>query len=198
MTRREAVIRMATLMGASVLGPRLFSANLDGTNPANAAPAFAPEELALLDEIGDTIIPTTDIPGAKAVSIGAFMAMMVRDCYAPQNQAAFKDGLRKIAGAYSTRFGGSFATGTPANRTTLLNELDQEQKAFTEQTKRQRTGAVSEDEEGQHYFRMMKELTILGYFTSEIGATKAVRFMEVPGRYDGNAPYKKGDRAWFS
>lgn len=198
MTRREAVIRMATLMGATVVGPRLFAATLDGTTPANGAPAFTPQELALLDEIGDTIIPATDIPGAKAVGIGAFVAMMVRDCYGPRNQAAFKEGLQKIAAAYSTRFGSTFVAGTPANRTTLLNELDQEQKAFTEQTKRQATGTVTEDEEGLHYFRMMKELTILGYFTSELGCTKAVRFIEVPGRYDGNAPYKKGEHAWFS
>ena len=43
---------------------------------------------------------------------------------------------------------------------------------------------------------MMKELTLLGYFTSEVGATKALRYLPVPGRYDGNVPYKKGDRAW--
>jgi len=43
---------------------------------------------------------------------------------------------------------------------------------------------------------MMKELTLLGYFTSEVGATKALRYIAVPGRYDGNVPYKKGDKAW--
>jgi Gluconate 2-dehydrogenase subunit 3 len=200
MTRREAVIRMATLMGASVLGPRLFAASLDGTNAANALPAFDAQELALLDEIGDTIIPATDVPGAKAVGIGAFMAMMVRDCYGPVNQAAFKEGLQKVASSYAARFGGTFLTGSPANRTTLLNELDEEQKRFTAETRRKRAAAAAtpEDEEGLHYFRMMKELTILGYFSSEIGCTKAVRFTEVPGRFDGAAPYQKGDRAWFS
>jgi hypothetical protein len=47
-----------------------------------------------------------------------------------------------------------------------------------------------------HYFRMMKELTLLGYFTSEVGATKALRYIETPGHYDGCMPYKKGDKAW--
>lgn len=49
---------------------------------------------------------------------------------------------------------------------------------------------------GDHYFMMIKQLTILGYFTSEIGATKALRYMAVPGKYDGSYPFKKGDKAW--
>jgi hypothetical protein len=47
-----------------------------------------------------------------------------------------------------------------------------------------------------HYFRMMKELTMLGYFTSEIGMTQAQRYAETPGRYDPCVPYKPGDKAW--
>jgi hypothetical protein len=47
-----------------------------------------------------------------------------------------------------------------------------------------------------HYFRMMKELTLLGYFTSEIGCTQAQRYAETPGRYDPCVPYKTGDKAW--
>ena len=76
-----------------------------------------------------------------------------------------------------------------ASRTAFLNELDREQKAYTDK---------KTSDQPPHYFRMMKELTILGYFSSEIGCTQAVRFIEVPGRYDGAAPYKKGDRAFFS
>jgi len=47
-----------------------------------------------------------------------------------------------------------------------------------------------------HYFRMMKELTLLGYFTSEIGCKQAQRYAETPGRYDPCVPYKPGDKAW--
>jgi hypothetical protein len=49
-----------------------------------------------------------------------------------------------------------------------------------------------------HYFRMMKELTLLGYFTSEIGCTKAQRYVESPGRFDPCIPYKTGETAWAS
>jgi hypothetical protein len=47
-----------------------------------------------------------------------------------------------------------------------------------------------------HYFGMMKQLTLLGYFTSEIGATQALRYIAIPGKYEGCVPYKKGDKAW--
>ena len=49
-----------------------------------------------------------------------------------------------------------------------------------------------------HYFRMMKELALLGYFTSEIGYTKAMRYVESPGRFDPCTPYAKGEPAWAS
>ncbi|MGH2553929.1 MAG: gluconate 2-dehydrogenase subunit 3 family protein [Chitinophagaceae bacterium] len=47
-----------------------------------------------------------------------------------------------------------------------------------------------------HYFTMMKHLTLWGYFTSETGCREALRYNPVPGRYEGCVPYNKGDRAW--
>ena len=47
-----------------------------------------------------------------------------------------------------------------------------------------------------HYFRMMKELALLGYFTSEIGCTQALRYVESPGRFDPCVPYTPGEKAW--
>jgi hypothetical protein len=188
MNRREAVIHMATLMGASVLGPRLLAASFDKKQGGDAS-GFSAAEIALLDEIGETIIPATDVPGAKAVQIGAFMAMMMDDCYESPDRTAFKEGLRTLASRYEARFGHGFMAGSKTDRTAFLNDLDQEQKALAVNSPR-----------GQpvHFFVVMKELTILGYFTSEIGSTQALRFTEVPGRYDGCAPYTKGDRAWTS
>jgi hypothetical protein len=184
LNRREAVIQMATLMGATVLGPRLLGATFE-KQKGGAASGFAAKDIALLDEIGETIIPATDVPGAKAVQIGAFMAMMIDDCYEQGDQVVFKNGLHTLATRYEQRFGEPFVTGSPGNRIAFLNELDREQKA-----------TMNRRGEGPHYFRVMKELTILGYFTSEIGCTQALRLMEVPGRYDGCAPYQRGDRAW--
>ncbi len=188
LSRREALARIALVMGGAFIGGDTYlrgAALTDKLVPAN----FNGADIVLLDEIGETIIPATDTPGAKAAGIGAFMAMMVTDCYDDVHQAAFMAGLVKIDAASRERFGRIFTAALPKERTALLNELDAEQKQHT---------ATRAAGEPVHYFRMMKQLTLLGYFTSEPGATKALRFVEVPGSFDGNAPYKKGDRNWFS
>ncbi|MEL7342639.1 MAG: gluconate 2-dehydrogenase subunit 3 family protein, partial [Bacteroidota bacterium] len=69
----------------------------------------------------------------------------------------------------------------------LLTEIDAEAKAHAEEM---------EPGDKANYFSVMKQLTLWGYFTSEIGATQALRYIDVPGKYDGEYPYKKGDRAW--
>jgi hypothetical protein len=187
MNRREAIRRIVLLMGGAVIGADLL---LRGQSLAEnkIVAGFTDADRALLDEIGETIIPATDIPGAKAVHIGAFMAMMVTDCYNDRQHEVFKDGLGKIDQACRVKFGTSFLESTPAQRTELANALDAEQRAFGE---KQAKG------DPPHYFSMMKDLAILGYFSSEIGCTQAVRYIEVPGAYHGDVPYKKGDPAWF-
>jgi hypothetical protein len=187
MNRREAVRRIALLMGGAVVGSQFI---LGGQPVPGKWPAagFSDADKALLDEIGETIIPATDIPGAKDAKIGAFMAMMVTDCYSDNQHAAFLLGMRKINDAAWAKYGSGFMDCTPAQRTELANLLDAEQRAYN---KAKPQGSPA------HYFRMMKELTILGYYSSEIGCTKAVRYVEVPGAYHGDYPYKKGDRAWY-
>jgi len=179
--RREAVQRIALLMGAAMVGSQAI---LSGQPvPEKQTPSgFTDADIALMDEIGETIIPATDIPGAKAAKIGAFMVLMVTDCYNDGQHAAFVEGLRQINRDCTAKYGTSFMDSTPAQRTELANALDAGNKAKDPHFR---------------YFKMMKELTILGYFSSEIGATQAVKFVQVPGAFHGDVPYKKGDRAWF-
>jgi hypothetical protein len=187
MNRREAVWRIAVLMGGAMVGSEVL---LSGQTIADKLPVapFTDADRALLDEIGETIVPATDIPGAKAVKIGSFMTMMVTDCYNDKQHASFAAGLAKINDACRAKCGVSFLEATPAQRTELANALDAEQRSYNHKKGK---------DEPAHYFRMMKELAVLGYFTSEIGCTQAVKYVEVPGAYHGDVPYKKGDRAWF-
>ncbi len=187
MNRREAIARLALLMGGAVIGSETF---LNGSvlTGKQTKLDLSSEELALLDEIGETIIPTTTTPGAKAVRIGEFMKMMVNDCYDDVNQGVFKAGLGQLDVASQKHHRKSFMQSTVAERTALLNQLDGEERQYR---------LKKTDNAPPHYFRLLKQLTILGYFTSEIGCTQALRFVEVPGAYRGNEPYKKGDRAWF-
>ncbi len=198
MNRRNALARVAVLMGGTVIGADYFltscsspaskEAKVDKPGTADAQKvALTPAQIGLLNEVGETILPATKTPGAKAANVGAFMAVMVRDCYKPADQQIFLTGLTKLDQDCQKMQGKAFLACDPAQRTAFLTALDKEQKQFTQNQRK---------DDPSHYFRMMKELTLLGFFTSEVGATKALRYLPVPGKYDGNVPYKKGDRAW--
>lgn len=115
------------------------------------------------------------------------MHTIVRDCYVKSDQDIFIAGMVKLNEASKTMNGKYFLESTPDERKNLLTALDKEQKNYT---------ANKKPTDPPHYFRMMKELTVWGYFTSEPGATKALRYVAVPGKYEGCIPYKKGDKAW--
>ena len=188
MNRREALSSVALLLGGTIIGAEMFLSGC--ANPDKIATAglqFSPDDISFLDEVGETIIPATSTPGAKETKIGEFMKTIVNDCYEEKNQKVFLDGMKQLETASKTKNGKSFLESTPEQRHNLLAALDKEQKEYT---------AKKKPEDPAHYFRMMKELTLWGYFTSEAGATKALRYVAVPGRYEGCIPYKKGDKAW--
>lgn len=185
MNRREAISAVAWLLGGTVVGADLIVACTPKSEKVNDL--FSADQVVLLDEVAETILPATSTPGAKAAGVGSFMTVMVKDCYKPEDQEVFTSGIKKLDQASKDRFGKNFMESDAQQRTALLRELD------VEQANHQRSKAPDAP---NHYFRMMKELTLLGYFTSEVGATQALRYDPIPGRYDGCMPYKKGDRAW--
>lgn len=209
MDRRSALKSVALLVGGSVVGGELFLAGCKqkGSSSVSVEGLFAADQTAYMDEIAETILPKTDTPGAKDAKVGAFMAVMVRDCYTPENQQIFIDGLKKINDLSEVQFKKSFMDATPEQRTQLLTQLDKEQKEYGNKKKELQTKNAVNDTTANHiaeqqppmpdhYFALMKQLTLLGYFTSEPGATKALRYVPVPGKYIGDYPYKKGDKAW--
>ena len=113
--------------------------------------------------------------------------MMVTDTYYPDDQEIFRKGLQDIQTRSLVNYGAHFVAITAASRLELVQNLDAEQHLFME------TNPPGAD---AHYFRMIKELTLLGYFTSEIGYTQAMRYMETPGRYDPCTPYAEGETSW--
>ena len=191
--RREAIRRVSALLGgiAFVGGSSLVSACENAQRRATSTGgvgSFTTRDIAFLDEVAETILPETKTPGAKAAHTGAFMALMVTDTYTERDQAIFRDGMRKLDEACKAMHHAPFLDATPPQRLALLEQLDREQKAYMD--------ARHGDDTPAHYFRMMKELALLGYFTSEIGYTKAMRYAETPGRFDPCVPYTPGETAW--
>jgi hypothetical protein len=193
MNRRELLQRSALIVGGSLLGAdSLLAKNIDwealdfNQEAEKGIGIFSKAQVRLMNEIAETIVPATDTPGAKAAKTGQFMAVIVSDCYDAEHQKRFLDGLNALETTCKGRHGKTFLKCSPKLRHDHLAELDAEQKAYTKSKRK---------EDPDHYFRVIKDLVLWGYFTSEIGATQALRYVEYPGRYT-TIDYKKGDRAW--
>ena len=205
MERRELLKMIAALTGGAFIGGELLTSCKSG--PLVGGATFGEADTAFLDEVAETILPATktpgaiisgtaasevaslllDTPGAKAAKVGQFMVVMVNDTYEDKDQKIFHAGIGKLDEASKKANGKSFLEATPEQRTTLLTALDKEAKDYQKSKK---------PEDPNHYFTMMKQLTLFGFFTSKEGATQALRYIAVPGKYDGAYPYKKGDKAW--
>ncbi|TXE12123.1 gluconate 2-dehydrogenase subunit 3 family protein [Algoriphagus aquimarinus] len=182
MNRRDALKSVMVMMGGTMIGA---TAIMTGCTPENQIEGldFDPDDIAFLDELGDTIIPETDTPGAKAVGIGSFMVMMVKDTYDGDSQKEFVDGLNKLRKDFKSANGKDFVGAPAEERLAYLNKMNEEFKA-------------SGKDRSPKVINMLRDLTVLGYFSSEIGATQALNYVETPGRFDPCIPYNKGDKEY--
>ena len=185
MNRRDAIQRTLTLMGGLISAPTL-AAMLDKPNSAAERAAalkeFTPRIASLLAEIVETIIPTTKTPGAKAAGVHQFIPMMLADCYPDRERKTALAGITEIDLLSQQAYDKSFIEITQAQRNEVFKKF--EDAAFANKTKE------------RHPYFILKDLTLLGYFTSEIGATQALEYVAVPGRYEGCVPLKPGQKAW--
>ncbi len=174
MNRREALEKVSYLLGGVMIGAQAFLnssytfGNSDGLLNEN--------QIRLLNEIGETILPETDTPGAREADVGRFMSVIVTDCYEPEQQKIFLDGITELEAACRKAYGKSFIRISRAEKESFLTALDKAHTAYMSGRK---------PEEPVHYFRMFKELTLAGYFSSEAGATRFLTYNPAPGRYDG-------------
>lgn len=204
MDRRELIKMVALLTGGVVIGGEVF---LTGCKTgAKTEAEFTAANIAFLDEVGETIIPATATPGAKAAQVGELMKVMVTDCYTQEQQDAFMKGISSLDEACKKANNKSFMDCTPEERHAFLVGLEKEardfDKAVSEKDKPLRDEFVAKKRpydfvpSPRHYYTMMKQLTLLGFFTSKTGMTETLRHIPVPGKYDGAFPYAKGDKAW--
>jgi hypothetical protein len=174
MNRREALEKVSWMLGGSIIGAQAFL-NSSFTFPLTKN-FFAENWTLYLNEVGETIFPETDTPGAKAANVGEIMQVIVNDCYTEADQKIFYDGLKDLEKQCIDHFGRGFMMCTAEQRTAFLTNLEKDHREYMKNKKS--TDPV-------HYFRMLKELTLMGYFTSETGAVNFLRYNPAPGRYDG-------------
>lgn len=172
--RRDALQRLSLLLGGA-LSAQLSAGVLGQVLNTGTSVEVTPDQVKLLAEAADTIIPDTDTPGAKAAGAEQFIVRVLRDCYVWEEQAEFYAGLAKLDAASRSAHGRGFAGLDAAQRKAQMALTAKSDKAF---------------------FVRLRELTITGYFTSEIGATKALVYLPIPGRFEGDVPLAPSQKAW--
>jgi hypothetical protein len=189
MNRRELIKKISILTGATVVGSDFF---LSGCKQAdkNLIGVYSDKDISFFDEVAETIIPKSNTPGAKDAEVGKFMASYSTDCYDDIQLKILKDGIRKINDAAKKKYDNNFLTLTAAQKQDLLTAIDTEAKKIQEENEKIKTPQPS------HYFTLMKQMVLLGFFTSEPGATQVLRYVPVPGKYEGCINYKEGETSW--
>ena len=209
MNRRDALLRVATMVGATMTLPALGSSALADTLEASVTQRmvtgkpvfFTADQDALVADLADVIIPTTGTPGAKAAKVNEIIDVVLKDCYKPADQQNFVDGLTMTQKLSQDSYGKPFSQLDNNQKIELMKKLEadaNEQKAGGGRSVagQQDVQIPGEKRKGTPFFSMLKDLTLMGYFTSEIGATQALEYVAVPGRYDGCVPLKPGQKAW--
>ncbi len=177
MDRRQALLGIAAMFGTQLLPPiRVAIAN--GLDPVDMSGATLFDDARRLDiaALAETIIPETDTPGAREAGVGEFIEFMLQEWFPDEDRDRFVDGMERLNDHCRTELDRRFA------------ELDsEEQIAVVSALMEGNAGTF--DDGGEDFFEHAKQLTLFGYYTSEIGMTVERRYLPVPGRYDGAYPY---------
>lgn len=191
MNRREAV-QSLTLLTGGILSASTIGILLDSCNnniKTGKGTRFTDEERNTISRMADIIIPSTKIPGAIGAGVPSFVIMMMQQCYPAHDQDNFHKGLGAFDLVCKQNYGHHFLKLSGEKQIEAVKYLDN--RVFD---KNDPVG--KSDESVSSFYRNLKGLTVLGYYSSKPGATEALRYLPVPGHYDGCVPYHKGDKEW--
>ncbi|MFC4211403.1 gluconate 2-dehydrogenase subunit 3 family protein [Pedobacter lithocola] len=192
MHRREALRNVAFLLGGAISATTMGVLFESFTLPENEKNfvLFSLEDEKILAEFADIIVPTTkSSAGAKAAGLGKFIPMMMKDCYPATMQTSFAKGFKELQAKSMADFKKNYLALTTAEKTKLMVDLRAMAIA-------QKASKSEDNKDLVYFFTTARDLTLLGYYSSEIGCTKAREYVLIPGRYDGNAPLKPGQKSW--
>lgn len=179
MDRREALLSIAAMFGAQLLTP-IRTAIANGLDPVKMSGASLLQDAQRKDteSLAETIIPQTDTPGAREAGVGEFIEFMLQEWYPAEDCERFIDGLASLHEHCSDRFEKRFAALDAEQQIPVVTALMEG-----------RVGNFVDG--GTEFFEHAKQLTMFGYYTSDIGMTVERHYLPMPGRYDGAYPYEE-------
>ena len=185
-SRRDAIKQLAFACGLALSANSLSALAAGFIPPTDFSrrkkTLLSADQLALVRELGEIIIPTTDTPGAIAAGVHDFINHFAVYCANATEQQALLSGLKRIDDSAQARFGTSFLTASNPQQIQLLTNMEQASDGFTAADRQ--------------FFKQLKALVTFGYYTSEIGATQELAYLAIPGGYKGNFKFKDVGKAW--
>ncbi len=187
--RRELLHRAAMLLGTTLTASAasgILAGCMAMPEPGDGTRSgfFTPEEMATVTAMADQILPKTDTPGALDVGVPSFIDRMLAGYYTDKERGIVRSGLIAVSTDAAELRGKSFAALTSDEQVALMTAYDRE--AYTPR-------ATTAD---PHFFRLFKELTLLGFCTSKVGATTLMRYEQTPGPFKGDVPVSAIGKAW--
>ncbi|MEX2346427.1 MAG: gluconate 2-dehydrogenase subunit 3 family protein [Balneolaceae bacterium] len=185
--RKEAIKRTGMLMGGVIFGPSILGVlkGCTATPGVDWNPTlFSNRQAQLVTSLADVILPEDDTPSASQAGVPAFIESMVKEVYNDEQRETFLRGLDRFGEESTAELEADFFESPAGDMFDYVFNLNENALQ----------GGPLEGE--TPFILMFKELTMLGYFTSEVGATQVLRYEAVPGRYDGCIPFEDVGRTW--
>lgn len=194
MNRRELLKNAAVLLGgvASASVAQAVLAGVDGRVKI-VTPVFSSTQRKMTEVLADMIIPRTDTPGAIDAGVPHFIELMVSDWYKDGERRIYIEGLSSLDAYCSAHFNTNFLGATPGQQIMALENAEE----LSEQYHAVNPESVLNEGEDEElpFFKKIKELAVLGYYTSELGAKEELRYDPVPMRY-GDIDLADVGRQW--
>jgi hypothetical protein len=135
---------------------------------------FSDDEFHLIGGITDALLPATSTPGALDAKVPFFLDLVIKNCLTKEDQQLIKRGLEEMNEQEK------FSSLSSSEKSNSIKKID---------------AAAFKGDTGNTWFRIIKKLSLIGYFTSQEGMTKGLNYVKVPGDYKACLPYKKGEKA---
>jgi hypothetical protein len=195
MERRDALKLLAAAAALPLLSSEVWALFQDVHRQLPATPAlrlFNSHQNATVSTIAELIIPQTDTPGAKAARVNEFIDLVVADWYDEKERGLFLAGLADVDRRSRNLFARDFVDCEPKQHVEILKELDEELAEWRQTSHGKSSRRRSTDPPEDNFFFMMKHLTLVGYYTSEIGVEQELHAEIIPSRHAGCASLEEG------
>jgi len=182
LTRREAIKRAALFLGVA-LSPSIVRGALAAANPAqaNAGQVLGSVPRAILAVAAERILPRTDTPGAIDVGVPAFIELLYGSYLTEEEKVQLERGLERLEDLSQSAHRRGFTILPADQQDGVLRSL-----------------AESADPADARCFQQLRQLTLVGYFTSKPVGTSVLQYDPVPARYQGDIPLSEvGKSAWY-